>query len=90
MNKEVKSLIPLVIRHSNNYDSPVLLFETEEEAKAKLKSLYEEEYRTMTEDGKVEGENMQAYITEDYKYAVIVNILDYEKIETEWVIGRIA
>ena len=88
----MKNKVPVVVRYSFDTDTPVWLFDSEEEALAFLKKDFENECRIDTEEnGRVIGEDMETCINEDEGYAKITHIIDGDHNDvTEWFIGRIA
>ena len=73
----MKNKVPVIVRYSFDTDTPVWLFDSEEEALNFLKKDFENECRIDTEEnGHVIGEDMETYINEDEGYAKITNIID--------------
>ena len=85
----MKNKVPVVVRYSFDTDTPVWLFDSEEEALAFLKKDFENECRIDTEEnGHVIGEDMETCINEDEGYAKITHIIDGDHNDvTEWFIG---
>lgn len=88
----IKNKVPVIVRYSFDTDTPVWLFDSEEEALNFLKKDFENECRIDTEeDGHVIGKDMETYIDENKGYAKITHTTDYDHEDvTEWFVGRIA
>ena len=84
-------LVPLVTHYSFDSDTPVCLFDTQEEAIAELKRQFDEEVRIHTEeDEHVIGEDMEIDFDEKCgMWASITIYYDCDKDVTEWSVGRV-
>lgn len=82
--------IPVVVRYSFDTDTPVHLFDTEDEAIAFLRQDFENECHTDRENGHELGKDMSIHISPDGTYAKIEHILaNGDKDITEWFVGTI-
>lgn len=82
--------IPVIVRYSFDTDTPVHLFDTEDEAIAFLRQDFENECQIDKEDGHKLGEDIATYISPDGTYAKIEHILaNGDKDVTEWFVGTI-
>ena len=82
--------IPVIVRYSFDRDTPIWLFDTEEEACAEIKKQFDEELRIDTEEtGHVIGEDMEIELAGDNSYAKITIWFDGEENITEWFVGDI-
>ena len=80
---------PLVTHYSFDTDVPVMLFDSEEKACAKLKQLFEEELRIQIEEnGHVEGEDLEAKKSDDWTYASISIEFENTTDVMDWTIGK--
>ena len=86
----VDKKIPLVTHYSFDFETPVSLFDTEEEALQELKTQFEEELRIQTEENEhVQGEDLEAVISPDSAWASITIYYDDQKDVIEWSIGSL-
>lgn len=86
----VDKKVPLVTHYSFDSDTPVSLFDTEEEALKELKTQFEEELRIQIEEnGHVQGEDLEAIISSDGAWASITIYYDDQKDVIEWSIGSL-
>lgn len=85
--------IPVVIRYSFDKDTPVLLFDTEEDATQYIREDFQRECDIDTkENGHIIGNDMEVQIEDDGSYAKIINKSnrpDVDDAVTEWFIGTI-
>lgn len=85
--------IPVVIRYSFDRETPVLLFNTEEDAVCYIREDFQRECDIDTkENGHIIGNDMEVHIDADGSYARIINKSNYPNTDdavTEWFIGTI-
>ncbi len=85
--------IPVVIRYSFDRETPVLLFDTEEDAVHYIREDFQRECDIDTkENGHIIGNDMEVYIEDDGSYAKIINKSNHPNADdavTEWFIGTI-
>ncbi len=82
--------VPLVTTYSFDQDTPVFLYDTQEEAAAELKRQFNEELRIQTEEiGHVEGTDLEIKFSDDKLYASITIYYDDQKDVIEWSVGDI-
>lgn len=82
--------VPLVTTYSFDQDTPVFLFDSQEEAAAELKRQFNEELRIQTEEnGHVEGTDLEIKFSDDKLYASITIYYDDQKDVIEWSVGDI-
>lgn len=85
--------IPVVIRYSFDRETPVFLFDTEEDAAQYIREDFQRECDIDTkENGHIIGNDMEAQIEDDRSYAKIINKSnrpDVDDAVTEWFIGII-
>lgn len=92
-DKSALDKIPVVIRYSFDRDTPVLLFDTEEDAIHYIREDFQKECNIDTkENGHIIGDDMEAHIEDDGSYAKIINRSnrpDMDDAVTEWFIGTL-
>lgn len=92
-SNNVLDKIPVVIRYSFDKETPVLLFDTEEDATQYIREDFQRECDIDTkENGHIIGDDMEVQIEDDGSYARIINKSNYPNTDdavTEWFIGTI-
>lgn len=92
-SNNVLDKIPVVIRYSFDKETPVLLFDTEEDATQYIREDFQRECDIDTkENGHIIGDDMEVQIEDDGSYAKIINKSnrpDVDDAVTEWFIGTI-
>lgn len=92
-SNNVLDKIPVVIRYSFNKETPVLLFDTEEDATQYIREDFQRECDIDTkENGHIIGDDMEVQIEDDGSYARIINKSNCPNTDnavTEWFIGTI-
>lgn len=85
--------IPVVIRYSFDRETPVLLFDTEEDAVRYIREDFQKECDIDTkENGHIIGNDMEVHIEADGSYARIINKSNHPDADdavTEWFVGTI-
>ncbi len=95
MDKEMlatKNIVPVVIHYSFDCETPVILCESDEEARKIIRMDYEEEIRIATEEnGHIFGEDLEGTHDADWQYAKItLDLGDGDDPDIiEWSIGTI-
>lgn len=92
-SKNISDKIPVIIRYSFDSYTPVLLFDTEEDATDYIRKDFQRECDIDTkENGHIISDDMEACIEDDGSYAKIINRSNYPDTDdaiTEWFIGTI-
>lgn len=91
--KNISDKIPVIVRYSFDRDTPVLLFDAEEDAVNYIRKDFQHECDIDTkENGHIIGNDMEVHIEDDGSYARIINKSnrpDVDDAVTEWFIGTI-
>ena len=82
--------IPVVIKHNFSNDTPVYLFDTQEDATKFIETEFNKECSIQTEEiGHEINEDMEVFIEGDKTYAKLTIWCDECEDITEWVIGTL-
>lgn len=92
-SNNISNKIPVVIRYSFDKETPVLFFDTKEDAVRYIREDFQRECDIDTkENGHIIGKDMETYIESDGSYAKIINKSNYPHMDdtvTELFIGHI-